>query len=328
MASNQVRYRSWCFTINNPQKLTDEQQNRIKENLSDMRYYVIGKETGAEGTPHWQGFLYAKNPIRMNTVKTILLWTDSKAHIEYCKGTSIQNIAYCKKGEQPHAEWEELYTAGPNYGKNADFDEYGESPATEQDKGAKGAEAQKRKWSGILTDAKEGKWRKLEEEYPREYLSCFRTLHTLRASTFNVTSVIQGELEHEWLHGISGAGKSSRARRENPNLYLKDVDGDTAKWWDMYDGEEVVLIEDLSPFNRSLTDALKKWSDRYPFKAQVKGGYMQIRPRKIVVTSQYTIDQIWEDAETRAALHRRFIEIEVDSVEEMQARLEAIHNNE
>lgn len=294
------RSRSWCFTLNNPQKLSEEEQNQIKAKLSACRYWIIGYETGSNGTPHWQGFLMTHNPVRMATVKELLLCDLSKAHIEACKGTAFQNVTYCKKG----GKW----------------DDHGDPPKSQEEKGAAGSETQKRKWAGIITDAKAGKWRKLEEEFPRELITSYRTLKQIRMENMRTTETLQGPLPHQWFWGPSGAGKSSKARRDNPVHYLKDVTPGSEQWWDFYEGEDVILVEDVSPFNRKFTDALKVWSDRYPFKAQVKGSYMQIRPKKIVVTSQYPIDRIWEDPETRDALHRRFKEVLIDGGEERRIR--------
>lgn len=303
----QRKSRNWCFTIHDWDKMDPHVISDMKRELSAAQYWVMGKEVcPTTGRKHLQGFVRYTNAVYWSRIQKALNGT--KAHIEWCRGDAEQNEKYCKK--------------------DGDFEEWGAAPISRKRKGEQGAEAQKQKWANIVQAAKKGKWQELEDEYPREFITSFRTLKAMRADSINVKETIQGELEHEWLWGESGAGKSSRARREHPDLYLKDVDGDTAKWWDMYDGEEVVLIEDLSPFNKSMTDALKKWSDRYPFKAQVKGAYMQIRPKKIIVTSQYRIDEIWEDEKTRAALHRRFIEIEVDKDEEAQERLEAARAKE
>ena len=43
---------------------------------------------------------------------------------------------------------------------------------------------------------------------------------------------------------------------------------------------------------------------------------MNIRPLKIVITSQYQMDDIWRDKETLDALRRRFKEIHVTREEE------------
>lgn len=40
-------------------------------------------------------------------------------------GTAIQASDYCKKGDQSKDEFEKFKTKGPNFGKNADFREYG-----------------------------------------------------------------------------------------------------------------------------------------------------------------------------------------------------------
>lgn len=279
--------------------VSDEIKNDIKANLSACKYWIIGTEVApTTGTQHWQGFLYTHNPIRLSTVKTMLVWTVSKAHIEFCKGTPQQNIEYCKK--------------------EGSFEEHGDPPMPQSEKGDKGSESQKIKWQCINNAAMQGDFDWISVNHPREFLVHYQNLKRIKQDGLKVKDSLPNDLVNEWLWGESGVGKSSKARRENLNLYVKDA---ATQWWDMYEGEDVVLIEDVSPFNRSHTDYLKIWSDRYPFKAQYKGGYMQIRPKKIVVTSQYTIDEIWEDQKTRDAMHRRFKEIKVD--EDLEAKIRA-----
>jgi len=114
---------------------------------------------------------------------------------------------------------------------------------------------------------------------------------------------LDGELQGEWFVGPSRSGKTSTAQRENPGAYRKNS---SHKWWGRYNDEEVVIIDEWSPRTAELTDLLKIWTDRYAFEAEVKGGEIMIRPKKIIVTSQFTIDQCFYAKEDREAMHGRF----------------------
>ena len=45
-----------------------------------------------------------------------------------------------------------------------------------------------------------------------------------------------------------------------------------------------------------LTAYIKDWTDRYPFKAERKGGSLYPEIKQFFITSQYTMDQLWPDA--------------------------------
>ena len=76
-------------------------------------------------------------------------------------------------------------------------------------------------------------------------------------------------LDNVWVCGPSGCGKSSWVRETYPVFYSKSMN----KWWDGYDHEDVVVLDDFDPKHAEfLSYYLKIWADHYSFNAEVKGG--------------------------------------------------------
>lgn len=269
--SSQVRSRAWCFTINNYGPGTVGQLR----NLSSA-YTLFGYERGECGTPHLQGYVYFRNPRRFSNVKNIL---PHGAHIERAQGSVEQNIAYCKK--------------------DGEFEECGHPPVTSVGRGV----LEQQRWENARAAAQRGD---LDQVPPDIYVRYYRTLkeiskdHMLKPSDLGDTCGL-------WYYGMSGTGKSFRARLEYPDAYLKMCN----KWWDGYQGESFVIIDDLDKKHEVLGHHLKIWADRYSFIAETKGGAICIRPMKIIVTSNYEPAQIWEDVNTLGPIYRRFSVIEV-----------------
>jgi len=69
-----------------------------------------------------------------------------------------------------------------------------------------------------------------------------------------------------------------------------------------------VAIEEWSPdVVPQLIQKLKKWADHNPFNGEIKGGTLiDIRPEKIIVLSNYTIEQCFPRQEDYLPLSRRF----------------------
>jgi len=248
---------------------------------------VVGRERGESGTPHLQGYVHLKHAITFSSLKKHL----PGIHIERARGTGAQNQAYCTK--------------------EGDFFETGEMPA---EAGLAGAEASKETWRSILSAAESGNWDYLKREYPRIWVTMSEKLISKRVPN---TSVTDGDTVNEWWFGSTGTGKSRLAWDKYGSIcYQKMLN----KWWDGYDAQPIVIIEEWSPKNEVTASALKIWADRYPFTAQIKGGVLQkIRPRKLIVISNYRLRDCFPDSRDADPIARRFNELEFPTDRERAA---------
>lgn len=264
------RRRDYCFTINNWTDADIEELKKL-EDSDKVRYLCIGKEVGENGTPHLQCYVYFNNAVVFATVKKFL----TRAAIFPCRGSPDQNITYCSK--------------------DGDFYEHGDRPLSQKRKGELGAEY----WETNKKLAQDGK---LEEIDPKLYLTHYRTLRAI-ASDFLPMPPDNEHLDNEWYYGETGSGKSYKARNDNPGHYLKMCN----KWWDGYVGEDVAIIEDFDKSHAVLGHHLKIWADRYAFPAEVKGSKVNLRPKKIIVTSNWHPKEIWSnEPQTLEPILRRF----------------------
>ena len=233
---------------------------------SECKYIIIGKEVGESGTPHLQGFISFKDGKTLSYMKKHI---SQNAHFEPANGTPSQNYDYCSK--------------------DGDFEERGIKPMTQAEKGAKGKEAIQQRWEL----AKSGKF----DELPPEQIKIYEYIHQKYRKAEDLSI-----LQNYWIHGKSGCGKSSVIRKTFPIFYTKPM----SKWWDGYNGEEIVVLDDIDPSHTFLSYYLKIWCDHYVFNAEVKGGMLKIRPKVFIITSQYSPEEIFDEKKTLEAINRRF----------------------
>lgn len=233
----------------------------------DCKFIIIGKEVGEQGTPHLQCFIHFKKNHRLAAVRRV-----SPGHWELAKGDTAANIKYCSK------------------------DGHMESRGTPAKSRAAQKEDQKEHWADVIKSAKLGT---VEADFPGEFVRYNSALVRMYAPTLSDIDEYSGS----WYVGPPGCGKSRQARLDFPGAYDKLPN----KWWDNYAGEENVLIDDLGKDHTLVGSYLKRYCDHYPFRAEFKGGSKMIRPKAIIITSNYTIEEIWpEDEQLQLALNRRF----------------------
>lgn len=277
-----ARSRNYCFTIYDDSALALEQMLDLEGEIA--KYVIVGNEVcPTTGRNHLQGYIHFHHAKSLASVKKI----NAIAHWEVCKGSPQQNRDYCMK--------------------DGDWAERGTMPKTPEEKGA----SEKERWHAILRLARAGDWEAIATEYPDVYVNKLRMLEYLHAKRPVEIATLDGEMEHLWIVGKTGCGKSRYAREQFPGAYVKDPQ---SHWWDDYDHQETVIIDDFDKFQVKQGGDMKRWLDRYPFQAQVKGGMHLIRPKKIVVTSQYHPNEIWDDEKTVDAIMRRVKILDADNV--------------
>jgi len=267
--------RAFCFTLNNYTSLDEVELSNL-----ECKYLVYGREKAPEtGTPHLQGYVYFENPRSLKSILKLFKW-----HVEPARGDADQNFTYCAKG--------------------GDTFEKGIRPMSQKRKG----EAEQERWTKIIKSAELGTIRDTD---PKIYFEHFKTCELLRTKYQQGIPMEPCALPGEFYIGPSGSGKSRGAREDYPGAYIKNCN----KWWDGYMGQEAVIMDDLDPgLAKALSHHLKIWLDHYPFTAEIKGGSIFIRPKKIIITTQYPLDRLFEEPEVLEAIRRRCRILEFDPV--------------
>lgn len=272
-----MRSRSFIFTFNNPPDdlWTDDDALDAWLHRLGCDYGVAGREIApTTQTRHLQGYVRWKNARSVAGVRRLLVG----CHVEPARGTAQQCREYCIK--------------------DGKFVEFGEVP---EDAGTREVE----RWENARAMAKEGRFEEVPADIYIRYVGNLERIFRKELPPLESLPRTCGL----WVVGPTGVGKSRGTRERFPGLYPKPLN----KWWDGYAEQPVVLLDDVDNNQVSwIGHFLKIWSDHYPFIAEMKGGSKLIRPKQVVVTSQYSIMQLFtNDDALRDALLRRFEVVEV-----------------
>lgn len=262
---------NWTFTHNNYAN-TD-----LEDNL-ECRFIAYSKEIApTTGTPHLQGYVCFKNAISFNSIKKKM----PGCHLEAMLGSIAQNDDYIAKMSNPV--------------------ERGEKPMSNSNKGR----AEQLRWKRSLDLAKEGKIEEIDADIQLRY---YQTLKKIRSDNLPKPRPLES-MRHLWIwSNESGTGKSHAVNQAYPDMYRKTPD---EIYWNGYEDQKVVYIEDIDVFHKKIGYHMKIWADKWPFAAAFKNqAARDIRPERLIVTSNYRIDQIWDDPITVSCLERRFTQIQ------------------
>lgn len=262
--------RRWVFTLNNP----EPQGAPEWAEWGYLRFAVCQLERGAEGTLHLQGYTSFSRPVRLGFLRNLL----PRAHWEVARGAEPQCVEYCTKDDtRVDGPW--TFGERQGSGKRNDLDDI----KRKLDAGASAAE---------IADAHFGSWIRYRESF-----EAYKRLRPVdaRNGSWKTELVV--------LCGPSGTGKSRLAAElAGQDGYYFNAGG--GKWWDGYDGQRVVVMDDFVgtvPFTEIL-----RLADRYPHQVEVKGGTRTFSSKCIIITSNKRPEE-WYDPQRNhmQALYRR-----------------------
>lgn len=240
------------------------------------KFIAYSKEVApSTGTPHLQGYVSFANPKTLDQVRKLL----PRCHISVMNGSIAQNEEYCSK--------------------SATLVKRGVEPISNDNKGV----AEKLRWINARKLAKENKLDEIDADI---YVRYYNTLKSI--SKDHQVKPPPKDVKCFWIYGETGVGKSHCVENTFPDCYKKCMDD--LKWFDSYQEEEVIYLEDIDVFQIRWGGLLKRLADKWPMQASIKGSMRYIRPGIVIVTSNYRIEDIWSDPRTVDPLLRRFVQIE------------------
>jgi len=273
------RSRGWVFRWGK-KSYRDKPDEWFKETLSKLEAFrevsdwcIFGREIcPSTGTPHWQGYIYLETIQRGAFMQKKIY---GPTYIP-ANGNHEQNRVYCSKDEN--------------------YIEFGTMPEERSSK-----ETNQQIWENARIAAREGRM----DDIPY-YI--YRQAHTSLNEEYLLHAPKPAKLDSHcglWLYGPPGTGKDHILEDMYPGHYEKIKD---AKWWDGYrqDITETVIIKEVDREDRWLMGNLRRWADKYPFRCEIKGRCAVIRPKLIVVVSNYKIEECVFEPSLLRALKERF----------------------
>lgn len=240
------------------------------------RYAIIGEEIcPTTGKTHWQAYLEFKEKVSMKYIKE--MFGDKSIHLEKRHGTREQARDYCKK-EGKFNEYG-VWSTGPGFRTDL-------------------VSVSNQIFSG------EKRVTEIMAEEPTLYCKYRNGLRDIQAEADKKLAKDFRKVEVIVLSGPTGCGKTREAMKEA----TYKIEGENLKWWNGYEGEECILIDEYD--NDVKITKLLNLLDGYQLRLDVKGGHTYARWSKVYITTNLRIDELHAQAKEahRTALFRRISE--------------------
>jgi len=247
--------RNWCFTLYNC-TFTEDFWRLFGTTL---KYGICQEERCPNtGNLHLQGYVEFSNATRMN----MLTRSIPGIHVEPREGSRMQAIDYCRKEETRVAgpyEFDDINV--PNAGHRTDLDALRDA----------------------ITSGKSEQY--IFENYTTQYLRCQRSI--VKAMNFYAKQRTV-ETQLTVLIGPTRVGKTTLIQMLYPKAYWKDH----TKWWPMYGGQSIIVLDE---FHGTIPVATMKvlTGCSTPTCVETKGGFVPFVGSKMIIIANVGIDRWW-----------------------------------
>lgn len=209
------------------------------------------------GREHIQWYLEFKNARSLRKMRTTF------GHCEVRKGSMRKAFDYCQK--------EDSRVVGPSGSK-------GDPPAESQ-------QGKRNDWDAVKEYFKHGgsiDGVLHELDMPGMYA---RHPTALQRLWFAMNEKKERQIEVLYIWGPTATGKSFWANKNYPNAYRLDMlPPSGVPWWDLYAGQDVVIIDDFRDTSIKF-DQMLRILDRYPLILPVKGSSAKANYQTVIITS-------------------------------------------
>lgn len=278
------KHQRTTVTVNLPDgKSWEDYDLEILRTRLNPSFLILGRETcPTSGRKHFQGYFEMQKRTLGKTIMQRFEMTFPRAgagthsiHFEVARGTAQENIEYCSKEDKTPFQFGE-----PKVGQG-----------TRSDLAALFQAVKEGATDVALAEQDPGRW-----AVHRKALSEYRVL---------VEKKRDWPMELIFLWGPTRTGKSAQAQHWNP----ESVDW-TGNFLNGFTGSSETLLFDDFEWEKMSAKLWLKITDRYSMVINVKNGFKNFAPRRLIFTSNDDPKDWWPQAPsaTREAVHARMDE--------------------
>lgn len=255
-----------------------------------ISYAVFGEET-CPNTFAFHLQYYVEFTYSM-PCKTFQNRADKKCFYEARKASPKRASDYCKKGEQPKSEWNELHENGPNFGLRAVFHEWGTMSA-------QGKPSAITRFCECLADGE--RMADVARRDPDTFIRFHKGIKEW--NTLCNLEPRDGETKPNVtvFHGSAGSGKSKEVNTHYKGHDVYKWTPNNGNWFDGYHGQKTVIFEEFRgqiPFAQFLA-----LLDRYDCKVQGKGTMCEFCATEICIISPVHPDLWYQNLAEQRDIH-------------------------